>query len=199
MLQEGEFEPLGSATTRKVDVRVIAATNRDLFKATQAGEFREDLYYRLAVFPVEIPPLRNRLDDISALVRVFAERYAQRLGHDPVTLSSDEITRLSHYSWPGNIRELQNVIERALITSSDGRLNLDRALPETVGMSGAVTDAVKTIAEFEQLERANLVAALEQTNWQISGDGGAARLLDINASTLNSRLKALNIQRAPRR
>ncbi|MEH6518915.1 MAG: sigma 54-interacting transcriptional regulator [Halioglobus sp.] len=195
VLQEGEFEPLGSATTQRVDVRIIAATNRDLFQAVQDGEFREDLYYRLAVFPVELPPLRDRLDDIPELTQVFSKHFAQRLGRNVHSPSAAKLERLLGYNWPGNIRELQNVIERAIITSTDGHLNLDRALPETADRSIESSGNVRTVVEIEQLERANLRLALDQTGWRISGEDGAATLLGINPSTLNSRLKALKMER----
>lgn len=198
VLQEGEFELLGGATTHKVDVRIIAATNRDLFQAVQDGEFREDLYYRLAVFPVELPPLRDRLEDLPELIQVFSKLFTQRLGRNVYSPSESELEQLLKYNWPGNIRELQNVIERAIITSQDGRLNLNRALPETANTELAAIDRVRTVCELEQLERTNLLLALEQTGWRIGGDDGAARLLGINPSTLNSRLKALDIRRPKR-
>lgn len=200
VLQEGEFEPLGSSQTVQVDVRVIAATNRDLFEATQEGEFREDLYFRLAVFPITLPPLRERLDDLPELANLFANKFTTRLRRDPVKLSAEEINRLSSYTWPGNVRELQNVIERALITSRNGALNLDRALPESDFLSGQKTtspesETIRTVKELQQLEYANLVLALETTGWQVSGKGGAAELLGMNPTTLSSRIKALKITR----
>jgi PAS domain S-box-containing protein len=195
VLQEGEFEPLGSATTHQVDVRVIAATNRDLFQSVQEGEFREDLYYRLAVFPVQLPPLRDRPEDIAELVQLFSHNFAQRLGRSVQPPTEEDLARLRRYNWPGNIRELQNVIERALITSTDGGLNLDRALPETSETQVTTTDTVKTMAELDQMERDNFLQALAQTDWCIAGENGAAQLLGMNPSTLNSRLKALNIKR----
>jgi PAS domain S-box-containing protein len=202
VLQEGEFEPVGSSRTQKVDARVIAATNRDLKQATREGKFREDLYYRLNVFPIELPPLRERGGDIGLLAENFARRFAQRMGRAIESLSEDCIRRLKSYGWPGNVRELQNVIERAVITSRDGRLNLDRALPE----SGKVTPTeavfpeetakrVRTAKELEELERANVIAALEATSWRVSGNGGAAQLLAMKPTTLSSRMKALGIER----
>src|SRR5262249_13242594 len=129
VLQEGEFEPVGSSRTRKVDVRVVAATNRDLKKATAEGRFREDLFYRLNVFPLNLPPLRERGDDVVLLAARFARQFAPRAGRQLAPLPADAAARLRSYSWPGNVRELQNVIERAVITASGGQLNLDRALP----------------------------------------------------------------------
>ena len=202
VLQEGEFEPVGSSQTRKVDVRVLAATNRDLQQAIRDGKFREDLYYRLNVFPIDLPPLRERGDDISLLASTFASKFAQRMGRFIEPLSEDCLRRLKAYSWPGNVRELQNVIERAVITSRDGRLNLDRALPE----SGRVTATealssegtarrVRTAKELEALERTNLMDALEATGWRVAGENGAAQLLGMKPTTLSSRMKALGVER----
>jgi PAS domain S-box-containing protein len=203
VLQEGEFEPVGSSKTRRVDVRVIAATNRDLKRAVQEGRFREDLYYRLNVFPVVLPPLRERGEDVVLLARAFTQKFAQRLGRRIEPLSPDDLRRLKAYDWPGNIRELQNVIERAVIISRDGRLNLDRALPETAPLAAkaVVTPAdeapsgVRTAREIEELERANLLKALQTCGWRVAGENGAARLLGLKPSTLTSRMKALKISR----
>jgi transcriptional regulator with GAF, ATPase, and Fis domain len=215
-LQEGEFESVGGSKTIKVDVRVVAATNRDLPQAIKAGAFREDLYYRLNVFPIRVPPLRARGErDLALLARAFTARAAHRVGRN-VELSEDGLRRLSAYPWPGNVRELENVIERAVITSVGGRLNLDRALPETAAITGEGGGArpqlvregapgagnidvppprVRTIAEFEALERDNILRALGAARGRIAGDGGAAQLLAIHPSTLRSRMKALNIPR----
>jgi len=202
VLQEGEFEPVGSSRTQKVDVRVIAATNRDLKQATKEGKFREDLYYRLNVFPIELPPLRERGDDISLLASTFANKFAQRMGRFVEPLSEACIGRLKAYGWPGNVRELQNVIERAVITARDGRLNLDRALPESAKemiaeavLSAETPKRVRTAKELEELERANLMAALETTGWRVAGETGAAQLLGVKPTTLSSRIKALGIER----
>ena len=202
VLQEGEFDSVGGSTTRKVDVRVLAATNRDLAKAVKEGRFREDLFYRLNVFPLHVPPLRERGDDILSLASAFAERFAAKLGRTLAPLSADSARRLKAYNWPGNVRELQNVIERAVITATNDSLNLDRALPEA-SASSAIADrpahlssvTIRTAQELEELERANILRALESVNWKISGDGGAARLLGMNPSTLTSRMKALNIKK----
>ncbi len=202
VLQEGEFDPVGSSTTRKVNVRVIAATNRNLAKAIQEGKFREDLFYRLSVFPLQLPPLRERGDDVLRLASVFAQRCAAKMGRALSTLTSGDARRLKAYGWPGNVRELQNVIERAVITSTNGRLNLDRALPEasspgpsfehnTVPSPGRI----RTAKELEELERVNILQALAVAHWKVSGEQGAAKLLGINASTLSSRMKALKIQK----
>ena len=202
VLQEGEFEPVGSSRTRTVDVRVIAATNRDLEKAVHAGKFREDLFYRLSVFPLTLPPLRDRGDDVVLLAQEFARQFAARLGRRLAPIGPAEAARLRAYPWPGNVRELQNVIERAVITSRGGRLNLERALPAT-GIDDEharpapvrTGNAVLTAHELARLERENLRRALEATGWQIAGESGAARLLGLAPSTLASRMKALRLRR----
>jgi PAS domain S-box-containing protein len=206
VLQEGEFGPVGSSQTKKVDVRVIAATNRDLDQCVRDGKFRQDLYYRLNVFPIQIPPLRERGDDVVVLASTFAAKFAQRLGRQMEPLSDACKRRLKAYPWPGNVRELQNVIERAVITSREGRLNLDRALPdvrgETVWEGPAAEQATQEVSkrilpirELQQLERKNILRALESTAWRVAGKDGAAELLGMNPSTLNSRIRALGIQR----
>jgi len=202
VLQEGEFEPVGSSQTRKVDVRVLAATNRDIESAARTGKFREDLYYRLNVFPIQVPPLRERRGDVGPLAAGFAKKFAQRMGRSIQPLSDDCIRRLEAYRWPGNVRELQNIVERAVITSRDGRLNLDRALPESVNtVAGAVTNdsstvqRVHTAKELEELERNNIIAALKSTEWKVAGENGAAQLLGVKPTTLSSRMKALCIER----
>ena len=205
IIQEGEFEPVGSSQTRKVDVRVIAATNRDLEKLLRTGQFREDLFYRLNVYPIKLPPLRKRPDDIGMLATAFARNFARRMGRRLVPLSDDCVRRLQAYNWPGNVRELQNIIERAVITSRDGHLNLDRALPESVNAAAAalgpvVADKptaqhVRTAKEFEELERSNIIAALKAAEWKVAGEQGAAQLLGVKPTTLGSRMKALNIER----
>jgi len=205
IIQEGEFEPVGSSQTRKVDVRVIAATNRDLEKLLRTGQFREDLFYRLNVYPIKLPPLRERPDDIGMLATAFARNFARRMGRRLVPLSDDCVRRLQAYNWPGNVRELQNIIERAVITSRDGHLNLDRALPESVNAAAAalgpvVADKptaqhVRTARELEELERSNIIAALKAAEWRVAGEKGAAQLLGVKPTTLSSRMKALNIER----
>lgn len=209
VLQEGEFEPVGSSQTRKVNVRVLAATNRDLLDRVKAGQFREDLYYRLNVFPIKIPALRERADDIPLIAAAFVERFARHMGRKIEPLTADCIRKLRAYPWPGNVRELQNVIERAVIISRDGRLDLDRCLPGGISIpsrpelsensnasDGKTTEArIRTADEMLEFERQNILAALEQANWRVSGDRGAARILNMNPSTLSSRIKALGIPR----
>jgi PAS domain S-box-containing protein len=203
VLQEGEFEPVGSAVTKKVNVRVLAATNRDLETEASKGEFREDLFYRLNVFPISIPPLRERGHDIVRLAQEFTQRFATKMGRSIDPLSDDALLRLKAYRWPGNVRELQNVIERAVITARDGQLNLDRSLPETPAGQGRIGDPspdapltrVRTVQEFQALERENIKLALEVSDWRVSGQDGAAARLGMNPSTLNSRMKALGVSR----
>jgi transcriptional regulator with GAF, ATPase, and Fis domain len=201
VLQEGEFEPVGSSQTRKVDVRVIAATNRDLKRGISEGNFREDLYYRLNVFPILLPPLRERRGDVGVLAAAFAARFAKNLGRSIEPLTPDCIQRLEAYHWPGNVRELQNIIERAVITGRDGKLNLDRGLPEITGTSAplhtddASVTRVRTAKELEDLERENIIAALKVSDWKVAGANGAAKLLGIKPTTLSSRMKALGVER----
>jgi PAS domain S-box-containing protein len=199
VLQEGELEPVGSSRTRKVDVRVLAATNRDLLEMVKQGRFREDLYYRLNVFPLRIPPLRDRGDDVLVLARDFIRSFSRTMGRTLLPLTADQERRLTGYSWPGNVRELQNVIERAVITARDGRLDLDRALPEpapaAVPGPAAASGRIHTVGELESLERDNIVRALDACDWRVAGERGAARLLGMNPSTLASRMKALGISR----
>jgi PAS domain S-box-containing protein len=201
VLQEGEFEPVGSSNTVKVDVRVIAATNRDLPEEIKKGKFREDLYYRLNVFPLQIPPLRDRGRDVVLIASAIAGKYAKKMGKRITNFSEREIRKLLSYSWPGNVRELQNVIERAVITSPDGgELSLDQELKvvnarpnEKEQELGFNNPRIYTQQELGQLERENIIRALKATNWKVSGKNGAAELLHMPPSTLSSRIKALNI------
>ena len=201
VLQEGEFEPVGSSRTRSVDVRVVAATNRDLRRAVSEGKFREDLFYRLSVFPLSVPPLRERGNDIVLLAEGFARQFAARTGQRLAPLDPGAAASLRAYAWPGNVRELQNVIERAVITARDGKLNFERAFPgastTTTGAGHPLPDlaGVLTARELARLERENLRRALEKTDWQIAGEGGAAKLLGVAPSTLASRVKALRLRR----
>jgi formate hydrogenlyase transcriptional activator len=204
VLQEGEFEPLGGTRTIKVDVRIVAATNRDLKRMIAGGTFREDLYFRLHVFPIHLPPLRDRGRDVELLAELFIRRFAKRLGKRVEPLTPDHIALLHSYEWPGNVRELQNVIERAIILASGPRLQLERAMSGTVpappplaGVQPAVSKPTRVLTsnELVSFERANLVQALETCSWKISGEQGAARLLGMPATTLTSRMKALQIAR----
>lgn len=208
VLQENEFERVGEDHTRRVDVRVIAATNRDLAEAVRQGEFREDLYYRLSVFPLEVPPLRERGDDVILLAQHFLAQTARDFRRPVMQLTQRQAAMLREYPWPGNIRELKNVIERAVILSPGDHLRLDLSLPpeealalETVTATSptttpdAVNDEVMTESELRQLERSNTLRALEQAGWKVSGVGGAAELLGIKSSTLSDRLRAWGIRR----
>jgi len=203
VLQEGEFEPVGSSRTRRVNVRFIAATNRNLVQMIEMGEFRKDLYYRLNVFPIEIPPLRDRGEDVILLADAFCQKYAREMGRTFTPLSDTCRQRLLAYTWPGNVRELQNVIERAVITSPGPHLTLDRALPGNGTAPSrpaqppdvSADTAIRTEQEMKNLERQNILRALESTGWQISGKEGAARRLGLKPTTLQSRLKALGIRR----
>jgi PAS domain S-box-containing protein len=202
VLQEGEFEPLGSARTRKVDVRVVAATNRNLSEMVREGKFREDLFYRLNVFPLRVPPLRERGNDIALLARAFAERYARSMGRRLDPLQAEDILRLQEYAWPGNVRELQNVLERAIILSTNARLDLNRAMPEGAApapphVEGKELSEARIVSakEMESFERANIKRALAACAGKIAGENGAASRLGLPPSTLSSRMKALGIQR----
>lgn len=202
VLQEGEFEPLGSAKTVKVNVRIVAATNRDLKQMVAEGTFREDLFFRLNVFPIHIPALRERGRDVEQLAIAFAQRLSRRLGRHIQPLNEEHLRRLRSYDWPGNVRELQNVIERAIILTAQGELQLDRALsgfaaspPAPVAAALVSEDRVLTAREMEELERNNIRRALACSGGKISGDHGAARLLGIPPTTLNSRMKALQIRK----
>ncbi len=204
VLQEGEFEPVGSAETRRVDVRVIAATNRDLARAAREGRFREDLYYRLAVFPLSVPSLRERPDDIELLASTFLQRFAHRLGRSVAPLTPRCFERLRAYPWPGNVRELMNVIERGVILARDGRVDLARSLPEITDLPAPLAPPspgdgcappIRTVHDLDALERENIVRALETAGWRVAGENGAAALLGTKPSTLSSRMKALDIQR----
>jgi PAS domain S-box-containing protein len=205
VLQEKEFERVGEDTSRSVDVRVIAATNKDLEKAVEAGEFREDLYYRLGVFPVEVPPLRERGDDVVMIASHVLEQVCRDFGREPMSLTKKQVEALLSYSWPGNVRELKNVIERAVILSEDQHLRLDLSLTDAsllppgpadqVAGEAAALPAYVTDAEMRERMRANLVAALEVANWRVSGKNGAATLLGMKPSTLTDRMRSLDISR----
>ncbi len=193
VLQEQEFERVGGVQTIRVDARVIAATNRNLKQATANGEFREDLFYRLNVFPVALPPLRSRKDDIPLLVRAFTGRLAKQLGKTIESVPHDVIEALQAYSWPGNIRELQNVIERAVIVARGNVLYVDDPL-DTPATETASLQHVKST--LEEVERRHILRTLEESNWKISGDGGTAEALGLNPSTLRARMRKLGIKRA---
>jgi len=202
-LQENEFERVGDDKTQKVDVRVVAATNRDLLNEVKTGRFREDLYYRLSVFPIEVPPLRDRIEDVAPLALKFLEQTCCEMGRDQLKLTMAQVSQLKNHSWPGNIRELKNTIERAVISSTGKKLLLD--LPASTASEPGVTRAVEkvpdssneflTIAEMRNVEKANIIAALKHANWKTWGDNGAAELLGIKPSTLAYQMKTLGIRK----
>src|SRR5690242_5296346 len=205
VLQEGELERVGEEHTRKVDVRLIAATNRDLWAEAEAGRFRQDLFYRLSVFPVELPPLRKRPEDVPLLAEHFLAVAARKLGRPKPRLTLANVQALQRYPWPGNVRELQHVIERAAILSDGARLAID--LPaggedrpaRPAPPAGPAADRVLTDAEVRKLEADNIRAALERANGKVSGPGGAAEMLGMKPTTLASRMKALGVSNRPGR
>lgn len=196
VLQEGEFERVGEDRTRRVDVRVIAATNRDLKSEVAASRFRLDLYYRLGVFPLELPPLRDRPEDIPLLIEHFVKQSAARFHLPQPRLSQREMERAQGYNWPGNVRELQNAVERAVILARGGALTLDLPGQPKPLPTPTKSDRHKIIPESEwrAKEKQNLEAALEAASGRISGAGGAADLLGIHPATLTSRLKSFGIR-----
>jgi formate hydrogenlyase transcriptional activator len=202
VLQEREFERLGGAKTIRVDVRVIAATNRDLARAVAEGKFRQDLYYRLNVFPISVPPLRDRAEDIPLLVQFFLARFAIKIGRPIERVPAEAMVRFAVYSWPGNVRELENVIERAVILSPGPELQVPAELlaveeespPKLPAPQPTPTRA--EVASLEDVERQHILAVLKRSGWRIEGDTGAARTLGLNPSTLRSRIKKLGIQRS---
>ncbi len=187
VLQEGEFERLGSSKTIRVDVRVIAATNQDLGKNMREGRFREDLYYRLNVFPIAVPPLRERRDDIPVLVWAFVQEFGEKIGKKIETIHKSTMEALQAYDWPGNIRELRNVIERAMILSHDNILRVDLPSQKEAQPTSGLT--------LQAMEKHHIEAALKATGWRISGKRGAAQRLGLKSTTLRSRMDKLGIRR----
>jgi transcriptional regulator with GAF, ATPase, and Fis domain len=204
VLQEGQYERVGEERTRTVDVRIIAATNRDLPKEVDAGRFRQDLFYRLNVVPIEVAPLRERKEDIPLLAAHFLEKAARKLRLPPARLTQAHLVQFEAYHWPGNIRELQNRIERALILSQDGVLWFDFPAgaiqsppvqqPATASTAGGEPEILSDL-EFRQRERDNILAALNKTEWKIHGPGGTAELLGLKPTTLISRIKRMGLKR----
>ena len=190
VLQDGEFERLGSTRTIKVDVRVIAATNRDLEAEVREGLFREDLFYRLNVFPISVPPLRDRPEDIPLFVRFFVEKVSKGMGRSIEKIPQSVMKTMQDYPWPGNVRELQNVIERAVISSSGPSLRLADEL--TVSTPKEMPNHLRTLQEIEMEQ---ITRTLEHTDWRIEGPKGAAKILDMNPSTLRSRIRKLGIKK----
>jgi PAS domain S-box-containing protein len=200
VLQEQELERIGDTRTRKVNVRIIAATNRDLRKEVDAGQFRQDLFYRLSVFPIEVPPLRERKEDIPLLAAHFISQSARRMNRADPKIDQVALTELASYDWPGNVRELQNTVERAVILSQGGPLRFDLIRPNTTGSSrprgqrSSKADLL-TRDELKRQERDAIAAALKQTGGKVFGPDGAAELLGMNPSTLTSRIKVLGLNR----
>ena len=208
VLQEREFERVGGHQTIKIDVRVIAATNRDLAREVAEGVFRQDLYYRLNVFPIQLPPLRERPEDIALLTHFFVRRYVNKIGRKITWVPKETMERLVSYSWPGNVRELENVIERAVILSAGPDLEIS---PEVLPIAPPLPFRKQApeakdkererrggdeLSSLSELERSHIVAALKKPNWRIDGPKGAARILNLNPSTLRSRIKKLWIKRS---
>ena len=204
VLQESEFERVGDDVTRSVDVRVIAATNRNLEQQIVDGKFREDLFYRLSVFPVDVPPMRERGEDVVQLAQYFLEQTCKDFGREPLTLTRAHAAKLRAYDWPGNVRELKNVIERAVILSTGQVLRLDLSMP---GVAPDAADAapdethpddVLTEKDMREFQKANIIRALKQANWKVSGKGGAAELLGVKPTTLADRIRTYKIKRPSR-
>jgi formate hydrogenlyase transcriptional activator len=208
VLQEQEFERLGSNRTQRVDVRVVAATNVDLSKLVAARSFRSDLYYRLNVFPIQIPSLRERADDIPLLVRYFVQRFSRSLNKDIEYIPADVMDTLTHYPWPGNVRELENLIERTVLLSPGKELRvplseLKSSAPTIADAEGGssfislapATSPTPNISTMEEAERQHILRALKQTQWRIAGPKGAANLLGMKRTTLQARMRKLGIRR----
>jgi formate hydrogenlyase transcriptional activator len=212
VLQEGEFERVGSGKTIKVDVRVIAATNRNLVEAMQKGRFRHDLYYRLNVYPIVLPPLRERRGDIKLLAEAFLQKPSRRLGRVFDPIPEEVLEALGRHEWPGNVRELQNVIERAAVISRGGRLQLPEKWGPIASRKASTTATVSVPivakgypdnspleeASLDEVGRNYILQILEQTGWRVEGPKGAAAILGLNSSTLRSRMLKLDIRRPSR-
>jgi PAS domain S-box-containing protein len=205
VLQESEFERVGDDVTRSVDVRVIAATNKNLEKLIVDGEFREDLFYRISVFPVDVPPLRERGEDVIQLAQHFLERTCKDFGRTPMTLTRAQANNLLEYDWPGNVRELKNVIERAVILSPGNVLRLDLSMPNMAIVQNVKpvqqierSGGIQTEKEMREHQKQNLLAALKETNWRVSGPDGAAELLGVKPTTLADRIRSFGIRKPAR-
>ncbi|WP_256872865.1 sigma-54 interaction domain-containing protein [Candidatus Entotheonella palauensis] len=201
VLQEGEFERVGGTQTLSSNVRIIAATHRDLKRSVSAETFRADLFYRLHVFPIHLPPLRERVEDIPLLVQRFVEKYAHRLAKSIDTIDDTAIARLTAYAWPGNIRELEHVIERALILAQDRTLTIDDALlcappmPQSEPIESIEQASAAPTLTLAELQRDHIEHILEQTGWVVEGPQGAARILGLHPNTLRGRMRRLGIKR----
>lgn len=200
VLQEGQFERVGDVRTRSVDVRVIAATNRDLAEEVSQGRFREDLFYRLNIYPIGVPPLRERKVDIPLLAAYFVSRAAQRYRRPVPLLTESDVRRLISYNWPGNLREMQAIVDRAVISWREGPLRFDIPVsgerhPRSSSLRRQHDFKILTEQEFRKFERANILAALQKADWKIHGSGGAAELLGVPPTTLASRMVRLELRR----
>jgi len=191
VLQEQEFERVGSNQTLKVNIRVISASNRNLKEAVKQGIFRSDLFYRLNVFPLEVPPLRERKEDIPPLVAHFLSRFSKKLGKPVPQVSQSTMLRLQDYAWPGNVREMENVIERATILADGPTLQIDDSIEGQID-AGDNTGYAKTL---QKIEKSHILQIFEETNWIIDGKNGAAAVLGLHPNTLRSRMKKLGIKR----
>jgi PAS domain S-box-containing protein len=207
VLQESEFERVGDDVTRSVDVRVVAATNRNLEKLIVDGEFREDLFYRISVFPVDVPPLRDRGEDIIQLAQHFLEKVCNDFGRPLMTLTRAQASSLQDYNWPGNVRELKNVIERAVILSPGNVLRLDLSMPSVAVAPVAAPEMaplppqsgeILTEKEMREFQKKNLLEALKQTSWRVSGPNGAAELLGVRPTTLADRIRTFGLRKPSR-
>jgi transcriptional regulator with GAF, ATPase, and Fis domain len=199
VIEEGEFERLGSPHPVKVNVRIIASTNRHLEEQVKNGEFRKDLFYRLNVFPITIPPLRQRKEDIPHLVEFYAERFARNHAKGIERISRSAMTAMENYDWPGNVRELMNVVERSVIVSDGPVLRLAETIENRPTVPAHQKEATHAdapgIKGLHEVERDHILHALQKTGWRIDGDHGAARLLGINPSTMRARMKKMSIHR----
>jgi chemotaxis protein methyltransferase CheR len=189
VIQSGEFERLGSSGTIKVDVRIIAATNRNLEEEVRKGRFREDLWYRLNIFPITMPPLRDRLDDIPLLVNFYVDKISKRLGKSIEMVPVSVMDSLKKYHWPGNIRELENVLERAVISSSGPKLRLVDELKKPH------KDLIRSERTLDDVNREYIIQVLEQVQWKVSGKNSAAEILGLNRSTLRARMRKFDIRK----
>jgi len=200
VLEEGEFELVGSSRSVKVDVRVIAATNRNLSEAVARGTFRSDLYYRLSIFPIVMPPLRERREDIRMLVMHLVKQISVKLGKQIESVPQSAINMLQNYDWPGNIRELRNVIERAVIITQGSKLQLTDTFDLEANLEAQTVPVLQQDQEvegetLEQSEYRLILRTLKKVHWRVEGPGGAAELLNVHASTLRSRMRKLGIAR----
>ena len=198
VLEEGEFELVGGSRTVSVDVRIIAATNRDLSKAVAEGTFRSDLYYRLSIFPVTMPPLRERREDIRMLVTHLVKQLSVKLGKQIDSIPQSVINVLQNYEWPGNVRELKNVIERAVIITQGPKLQLIESLDPLTSKTESDDLPLEPASESETLEQGEyrlILRTLKKVHWRVEGPGGAAELLGVHSSTLRSRMKKLGVAR----